>query len=204
MKKEFKMRKILALMIALMITSSAFAQMETVFSGRLENGGYGGAIVKIGDLDGETAVWVGGKGGWIINHSFVIGGGGYGLVTENKEFYYITYGEHRKLVVGYGGLILEYINNPFKIVHISGGVLIGGGGAGYAYRYDYYDDWNSNNTDAFFAMEPNLGLELNIATYVRAELGISYLYTSGIELPDTDDEDVSGPTGYLALKFGAF
>jgi hypothetical protein len=197
------MRKILALMIALMITSSAFAQMETVFSGRLENGGYGGAIVKIGDIDGEAAVWLGGKGGWIINHSFVIGGGGYGLVTENKEVHYLN-GEHQKLVIGYGGLILEYINNPINIVHITGGVLIGGGGAGHAYRNDYYDEWNSNSTDAFFAMEPNLGLELNIATYVRAELGVSYLYTSGIELYDADDEDVSGPAGYLVLKFGAF
>ena len=29
-------------------------------------------------LNGENAVLVGGRGGWIINHSFVLGGAGYG------------------------------------------------------------------------------------------------------------------------------
>lgn len=194
---------LILLMICALVAPVWGQRQETIFSGPITSGGYGGAIVKFSDIDGESGIWVGGKGGWIINHSLVIGGGGFGLVSDNKELYLID-GRTRRLTIGYGGLILEYVHNSHKLVHFTGGVLIGAGGAGHIYRDDYYSDWGTTNADAFFALEPNFGIELNIARYIRAELGASYLYTSGIELSDTEDEDISGPMGYLALKFGSF
>ncbi|MBN1426023.1 hypothetical protein JXA88_15850, partial [Candidatus Fermentibacteria bacterium] len=58
-------------------------QPETLLKGPIENGGFGGLVVKFSQLADQTAVFVGGRGGWILNHTFVIGGGGYGLANEN-------------------------------------------------------------------------------------------------------------------------
>ena len=179
-------------------------EMQSIFSGHITSGGYGGPIVKIGEIDGETAVWIGGKGGWVINHGLVIGGAGYGLVSEVHEVE-IDSTRSRRLACGYGGLMLEYIYEPYKIVHMNAGVLIGAGGVGHLYNDDDDDDyWHETNGDAFFALEPSLGIELNIARHIRCELGASYLYTSGAELSDLEDKDLRGVSGYASLKFGAF
>jgi hypothetical protein len=208
--KEQAMKKILVLMMAILISVPAFAQMRTVFSGRITNGGYGSLVVKFSDIDGETGIWVGGKGGWIINHSLVIGGAGYGLASDVKEVYYTVEHKTQKLGCGYGGFIMEYIYKPMQMIHITGGILIGAGGVGYRYIDDDGDNtYGNSDADAFFAMEPSVGLELNIARNIRAEVGGSYLYTSGAELssgntPYVDDKDLTGPMGYLARTFGSF
>lgn len=199
------MKKLIVLIIAVLIAAPAFAQMETIFSGRITNGWYLAPEVKLNDISGETGVWVGMKGGWIINHSLVIGGAGYGLVSENQKTYFFAPERTRVINCGYGGFLMEFIMSPRKIAHVTAGVLIGGGGAGHRYIDEYYDYSRDNNLDdAFFALEPNLGVELNISRYIRAEIGATYLYTSGVDLVDLEDDDLSGATGYFALKFGTF
>ena len=54
----------------------ASAQDEQLVSGKIESGGFGAPVWKITQINGETAMLTGGRGGWIINHTFVIGGGG--------------------------------------------------------------------------------------------------------------------------------
>ncbi len=202
------MRKsIFILLLIVMVGSPLMAQeMQSIFSGEIKSGGYGGPVVKISDIDGETAVWLGGKGGWVINHGLVVGAAGYGLVNDIKETRIGTdTSRTRQIAVGYGGLMLEYIYQPFNIIHLNAGVLIGAGGVGHQFKDDDEDEgWTGSNGDAFFALEPNLGFEINIARHIRCELGASYLYTSGAELVDLEDEDLSGPMGYVALKFGEF
>lgn len=200
------MRKALLLLItACFLTSPVMAQeMQSIFSGDIKSGGYGGPVVKINDIDGETGVWVGAKGGWIINHSLVIGAAGYGLVNKINETPIDT-SRTRQLAGGYGGIILEYIYQPLSLVHLNTGILVGAGGVGHHFIDDDEDEgWDGNNGDAFFALEPNLGVEVNIARHIRCEIGASYLYTSGVELSDLEDEDLGGPAGYIALKFGEF
>ncbi len=49
-------------------------------------------MLKSTSISGKSAWLVGGRCGWIVNHSFVIGGGGYGLASdipaskENDDF----------------------------------------------------------------------------------------------------------------------
>jgi hypothetical protein len=77
------MKKIVVLLV-FVFTFSAFAQETTLINGEIESGGFGGPVLKVTSINGENAVMIGGRGGWIINHSLVLGGGGYGLVTEVK------------------------------------------------------------------------------------------------------------------------
>ncbi|MCP4581220.1 MAG: hypothetical protein GY839_06350 [candidate division Zixibacteria bacterium] len=200
------MKSILLVMLVCLVGAPAMAENETIFGGPIVNGGYGAPVVKFGQIGDESAVWVGGKGGWLINHTFMIGGGGYGLaneVGENTDEIFWRY-PTRKLGIGYGGFIMEYINKPNRLVHFSFETLIGAGGATYLYR-DWDDHWDNNGyTDAFFVLEPGINIMLNFTENIRAGAGISYLYSSGLELYDFDDSDLSGPMGQFVLKFGYF
>jgi hypothetical protein len=75
---------------AVIITSAAFfllgadysslyaQQTETLFDGEVSHGGFGGPVVKFSEIAGSAGVWVGGRGGWIINlselHTISLGG----------------------------------------------------------------------------------------------------------------------------------
>jgi len=122
------MKKFVFLLV-IVFTFSALAQEATLINGEIESGGFGGPVLKVTNINGENAVMVGGRGGWIINHSFVLGGGGYGLVTDVKAK--TTDLLHQYIEMGYGGVELEYIASSDDLLHFSVGLLVGAGGIGY-------------------------------------------------------------------------
>lgn len=178
-------------------------QPETLIKGPIESGGFGGPVVKLSQAAGQTAVFVGGRGGWIVNHCFVIGGGGYGLVNENINVRPRDHRDEYRLEMGYGGVELEYVHKSRKLAHLSIQALIGGGTAGYRYW-----DWDTTvASDAFFVAEPALNVEVNISRPFRIAFGGGYRFVSGFDLqdlPEVRDKDLSGITGTLTLKFGSF
>lgn len=111
------MKGIAFLFALLALTAPAAAQEQIVAGGGLESGGFGALAVKLSDVADDFEVFVGARVGWIINHTFVIGAGGYGLASDN-----------RAVAFGYGGLELEYINRSGKPLHYSVYTLVGGGG----------------------------------------------------------------------------
>ena len=59
------------------------AQADQTLTGPyIESGGFGAPVVKMTSMMDEFAVLLGGRGGWILNRTFVLGGGGYGLVND--------------------------------------------------------------------------------------------------------------------------
>ena len=44
-----------------------------------------GPAIRFTQIDGDFGVLVGGRGEWIINHRFVLGGGGYGLTNQGCD-----------------------------------------------------------------------------------------------------------------------
>jgi len=171
---------------------------ETLLHGRTTIGVFGGPIVKFTEINDDFAVLVGGRGGLIINHAFSIGAGGYGLANDimvdnipPRQDYFLEF--------GYGGLVLEYILRPRKLLHLSVHTLIGGGSL--CYRDDWYEPWDD---DAFFVAEPGLDLMLNVTKCFRIGIGGSYRYVAGIGLDGLTNKDVSGATAGLTFKFGRF
>jgi len=104
--------------------SQASAQERTLVGHGIESGGFGGPVVKLTQVNGEFGVLVGGRGGWIINHVFVLGGGGYGLVNDAWVRGLVP---EPRLQFGYGGLELEGIVASNSLVHITVAGLVGGG-----------------------------------------------------------------------------
>jgi hypothetical protein len=200
-------------LIVLCVVSPAHAQTgesETLFSGRIEHGGYGGPVLKTGSIRDQTALLVGGYGGWFINHTFMIGGGGYGLVNDISAA-----GEAKKINgytpsvgFGYGGLVLEFTGNSNSLVHYTVHTLIGAGGAGH-YLRNFDADTAGDKTlreewTGCFVSELGAAVELNVASFFRLALGAGYLFVNGVDLPGLSDSDLSSPTGFLMLKFGKF
>jgi hypothetical protein len=195
--------KSIILLLLLILSPLVNAQEETLLgSGKISNGGFGGPVVKFTSINKHFGVLVGGQGGWIINHSFVIGAGGYGLVN-NVKTENLFLGERELLNFGYGGVELHYINNSDKLIHYTVSLLIGGGAIGYRHPDNWDWDWDTN-TNSFFVMEPTVRLMLNVTSFFRIGVGGGYRLISGASLDDIKDSDISGPSAEIVLKFGKF
>jgi hypothetical protein len=195
-----------AIIMLIFFSCQSFAQEETlVGSGEVTHGGFGGPVVKYTQIDGEPGVLVGGRGGWIINHTFVIGGGGYGLVNDITAEN-VVFGKQPYINFGYGGLELEYIIHSDELTHFSVYSLIGGGGVTYrSSLWDDSEDWEDRfGSDAFFVFEPAANVEVNIISFFRINVGASYRFISGLNFDDLKNSDFAGPSATLTLKFGKF
>jgi hypothetical protein len=166
------------------------------------HGGWGGPVVQISTLRDRGAVFVGGRGGWLLDGRLTIGGGGFGLANR------ITApegagraGEQLDLQMGYGGGWLEYTFSPLRLLHLSVGTLVGGGELALKFR-----DGGSygSGRDGFFVVEPAAVAELNVAKFVRADLGVAYRWIVGADMPGLSDSDVAGFSLVAVLKFGKF
>ena len=179
----------LLLAIGLLIPFTGFAKEKTLFSDKLEHGGYGGPVFKITSINGELSFFSGGRGGWIINHTFVIGGGGYRLLNDVSI-------NGNDLNINYGSFEFEYIYRSEALIHFTVHTGIGFGNVSYA---------ETDFDDRYFFIEPSLNAEINVVEWFRINAGAGYLYVNGIEdMPGLSDSDIRGIMGSIVFKFGAF
>ncbi len=201
------MAKYLLLLSALLLPISLILAQEDetlINFGEIESSGFGAAVVKFSPVKGETGVWVGGYGGWLINHSFMIGGGGYGLASriEAPSIAQTINEKTLYLKLGYGGFMMEYIYKPDKLIHLTFNTLIGAGSADYSLKDAF--DTNTGDNSSFFVWENQLNAELNISSFVRFSAGFGYRYVSGVDLIGLSDNDLRNISVLLTFKFGSF
>lgn len=174
-----------------LVTSEGMTQERTLVGDGIESGGFGAPVVKLTQVHGELGVLAGGRGGWVINHIFVLGGGGYGLA--NDVWVQGLFPEPR-LQFGYGGLELEAIIASNSLIHFTVAGLVGGGGV----------RLGLDPTDAVFVMEPQATVEINVTRFMRLNLGGGYRWVMDVDIPYLTNGDFSAPFGALGLKFGKF
>jgi hypothetical protein len=194
------MMRIMVSVLILLIPLSAGAQDETLISGRIESGGYGGPEVKFGNINGDWEVLVGGRGGWIINHQYVLGGAGYGMATRGELIPMNFPGLYEQFELGYGGLMLGYVSRSHRLVHVTVDVIIGGGGI----SAPHDDSFRSFDSDAFFVFEPNVNFILNVTPNLRFGFGGGYRVVAGVEYHGLESSDISGASINLLAKIGIF
>jgi hypothetical protein len=173
---------------ALAAGHSQTSEPDTLFNGDIESGGYGAPVLKYAGIGNYQEVFVGGRGGWVINHQFVLGGAGYGMATN-----YPISGD--RLTFGYGGVLLEYIIEPDALFHVSVDTVIGGGAVA---------PKSSTHPDGVFVAEPEINGILNLSRSVRAGLGLAYRLTRGVSVAGLNNSDLSGVNGTFFLAFGSF
>ena len=192
--------------------------MKTLFGDndrKIEHGGWGGFSMGYTSIDGKDAFITGGRGGWLIDHHFTLGLGGYGFMSNMKNFDQPNPTiENYSLTGGYGGLLLEPIFAPFNPVHISVPVLIGAGNAIVGNESVYHGYPGYDYASPFFVLEAGVDVEFNIVKFFRLAVYTSYRYTSnlsvdyysmdGIKEFSVPDGALRGFNVGLTLKFGKF
>ena len=194
-------RILLVVVLTCLMAAPAFGRDETLISGPVDHGGFGGPSIKVADINGKTAFLMGGYGGWFINHAFMIGGGGYGMVNDLKAPFEVD-GKTLYYELGYGGLMFEYVDNSHRLFHFTVNTLVGAGELSYRSKNDAIFEKYADDT--FFVLEPSFNVELNVTTHFRVGLGVSYRYIDGLDIAGTTEEELSGVSANLNFKFGAF
>ena len=172
--------------------AAGLAQEQTLIVEGVESGGWGGPVVMFSDVNGQFAVFAGGRGGWIINHAFVLGGAGYGLTNDIRFF---EGGPSRQFNFGYGGGDIEAVIASDKLVHATVNVMIGGGGI---------SPLTGEPADAVFVLQPQGSVDLNVTSFFRMSFGGGYRYVSGVDYPGLRNAMFSSAFGALVFKFGKF
>lgn len=169
--------------------------------------GYGAPVYKISPTGKTWGHFVGGRGGFILNDIFIIGGGGYGLVHPDKreKLSGETYtGTEPYIHMGYGGGLLELHFSPKSLFHISAGVLLGAGGITFDTKSEDTDNDRERHGDTFFVAEPEINLFVNVTRFLRIGIGASYRYVNGINSEELSDSDFRGPAAQVMFAFGWF
>ena len=214
------MKKIGLALLVLITAQQAWAQrapIESLFSNnrtekkKVTVGAYGTAIGKLTPINGKLGVLTGLQGGVLLNNKWMFGAGGYGLANSIKAPKLNVPNEQDEYIqMWYTGLMAEYTHNSNKLIHWSAGALLGGGGVGRDERHhgwhndddDRHHGWNGGS--GFFVAEPFVGVELNITSYLRLNVGGSYRFISGSETPGLKDSDLSGGAFHVGIKAGKF
>ena len=100
---------------------------------------------------------------------------------------------------------MEYSIPIGQKVHILIDTMLGIGRV--SYKRDYSEPKNPDKdklSSIIAIVEPGLGLEISITDYLRIALGGSYRSVDRVELKNLSNDDISGITGNIALKFGSF
>lgn len=195
-----------AFCLSILISAPLAAQEETLLDmEEIEHGGYGAVVVKFTSINNQFALLVGGRGGWIINHAFVLGFAGYGLANDVPSYVVGPFGE-RYVDFGYGGLDLEYVFNSDRLIHLSLHALIGGGGVRYRHGMDSdsWDPGSHRSYDGVFVLEPGMNLDLNVIRWFRLSAGASFRFVRGTTSGVSSNKDLSGPSAQLTFRFGEF
>jgi hypothetical protein len=180
-------------------------ETQHLLSGPKSHGGFGSMDARVTRLAGGTALLAGFRAGWLIGHRLSIGAAGWWNATPRvNTAYTLPSGQRAGLGFGYTGLELGWTFRPTSLVHVSAGALLGAGGAYYHELGTRSDRYERTPVDAFIVAEPTLGVDVNIARFVRLGAVAAYRSTSGAAVGTLGDRSLRGASGGLTLKFGRF
>lgn len=181
-----------------LIAFSTFGQNkeETLFGNVNHIGGFGGPMIEVSSINGETVADVGGGGALILDNFFF---GGYGLGTDAPN---IQIGlETLDIDFGHGGLWFGFVAPPYKVAHIYSSFKLGWG------ETNLKDsDGDKLFSDNVLVLTPEIGVELNITSWFKLAFTGGYRFVDGVNsLPaGLNDDTFSSPFGALTFRFGGF
>lgn len=188
------MRALTLIPLLTLLSLPVFAKDALIDMQNARSGGYGGPLVKYGEVGSETAIMLGGEGAGTFttgNHSLLIGGAGYGLINEPK------WDTDTTLDLGYGGLLLGYTHRPDAVVHVETKLLLGAGSV------TLIDNVGSNDENStFLVSEVTVGAEINLTDFLEVGLSGAYRLASDPNLDGVTADDLSGPSVVLSFQFG--
>ena len=157
------MRRSSILILSVLLVTPLLAQEETLVSGHFLSGGYGGPVWKLGLVNGKVGLFSGGRGGWIINHTVALGGGGYSLVLDVETDEVSADAKQLYLDFEYGGFEVEYIHKSNQVMYWTLHTTIGSG----TVKLREHDPTEAIESDRFF-------MEVREENFIRAVRVMTY------------------------------
>jgi hypothetical protein len=198
-QNQLTMKKILCIAMLAVMAFEVSAQRygnrdETLFSRSHRSGFFVAPIVEYSDFDADLTTGVGGGLGFIAG-DFFIGAYGLGIVDYDN----LLDGGFDQLEMGHGGFWLGYVFPQQYALHMFTSVKAGWG----AVNIDF--DNAPRYEDAFFAVTPEAGLEVNVFSWFRIAGAVGYRFMNGLaDAPNFDTNEFEGMTGSLTFRIGGF
>lgn len=144
------------------VPRNAFTNDGELVNRQFFHGVLAAPVMKFSTVNEQFGLLGGGRLGWILNHNYTIGVGGYGLFND-IEANELDSGATPDLTMRYGGVEFEYVIEPQEIVHFSVYTLVGMGNV----EFDYAD---VDGDDNYFVVEPAVNILLNVTEFFRVGL----------------------------------
>jgi hypothetical protein len=171
-------------------------------------GAFVGPSIRVGGLFRQSAWLAGGATAIVIDHRLAVGIEGTALVSHVEV---LPDGSRASLRMLYGGVIIEYLTTSERRIAPVFRATVGGGGVRYVDRKSLMqslilmvDMPVDGPDDAFFYVEPGLGLEARLSAWIHVELSALFRVVSGVSTPGMTNGDISGPSLVLTTKLGWF
>lgn len=193
------MKRLLISTLLLTLALISYSQERTLFDNAQVVGGFGSFFTNIGKLNGQEAVSAGGGGGVVFSNFFI---GGYGEgITQIDPF--LLNGEEYRLSMGNGGIWLGFTYPSTSLVHV---YLSGKFGFGGMVLQPEDDSFNLSEFDSgLFVAHPELGLELNVASWFRLVFTGGYRFVNNFDsIPNIESENLRDWTYGFTFRFGHF
>ena len=166
---------------------------QTLFSNSHRAGFFVSPIVEYSNLDKEWNTSLGGGLGLVVG-DFFLGGYGLGMADIDK----VIDDDFQILEMGHGGFWLGYVTPQHFALHGFSSVKAGWGAV------DFNVD-DGNFSDAFFAVTPEIGLEINVFRWFRIGTTVGYRFMNGLDkTPKTRQDELEGLVGTLTFRIGGF
>jgi len=187
----------------LLLASYCSAQDQESRNDETEMSYFGAPVVKWTVIRDQSAVMIGGRGGWNITSSILVGGGLYGTIknVDAPEGAVPDAPGRLDIKLETFGFDVEYAVRPTAPTHMTLGMFLGGG----ADHYVQHDTGQQfGETDFILFVEPGIGVDHRLTDGVHLNLAVSYRMVSGVDQPGLENSDFNGMAVALAVKLGRF
>ena len=222
------MRNTIVFVVAMLAASAAYGQTTVapttgpLVLESIHDGWVLAPDFKVTDLDNRTGELAGAYGGRLFDGTLLIGGAGYWLANEERDF-----------KLGYGGLVIGWQSPEYGRVRFGGRGLVGAGRATLGFDVDVArrigglpqgdirfgaTPQNSRGPapapsftidpgravrlvgrDDFFVFEPQANVSARFTKVIGVSCGIGYRATAQA---DVLRDRLNGPSANLAIQFG--
>jgi len=159
---------------------------------------FGGNGVNITKINNQLSVMTGGRGSATFNYRYTLGGGGWGMI-KGVEVESNAEGIYNFVKMGYGGIDFGYlVVNGEKL--ILGTKLLFAGGAVFK---ETVPESKGIGFKMFPVLEPAIYCQIPLSKLFRVEMGASYRYIWGTNLPYISDSNLGGFSFYVGFLVSA-
>ena len=191
----------LATVVAAGVVEQPADRPETIFNERpVRTSWYVAPTSAATTIDDDLIYLPGVRGAWLPNRNL-----GLGLafnVFMNEEITGVAALDDARVAGVYGGFMLQYVVGSTRLVHGLIDTTLGGGGLCIREPLSSLEDCES--THAFFAIEPTLSVEINVASFARLAVGGGYRFAFAEAGSPLSNSELGGFVARTSFEFGQF